>query len=109
MGYPVGLPPNMAFSNAMQFQPRPHETMFQQASSSGTTFQAGSDFPVPTPPAGAVLYYPRGQEGSSAYALTPHPYGPSVDIRTRRPRRANAALALLGGALSGLILGEVLF
>lgn len=113
MGYPVGLPPNMAYYNALQFQPNPHETIFQQGSSSGTTFQSssrvGSDFPVPTPPAGVVLYYPRGQEGSSGYTVTPYPYGPSVDIRSRRPRRANAALAMLGGALSGLILGEVIF
>lgn len=114
VGYPVGLPPNMAHFNAMQFQPTPHETMYQQAprsnqSRSNFHGQVRSDFPVPTPPPGAVFYNPRGEEGSSAYRLTPHPYGPSVDIRTRQPRRGNTALAVLGGALSGLILGEILF
>lgn len=111
MGYPVGLPPSMAYYSAFQFESSPHE--MRQQGSPNTAVQASSraglDFPVPTQPAGAVPHYPRSQEGSSPYIQNPQLYSPSADIRSRRPRRGNTALALLGGAISGLILGEVLF
>lgn len=111
MGYPVGLPSNVAYYSASQFESSPHEMRPRGSPVIAVrpSSQVGSGFPVPTQPAGAVRYHPRGQEGSSPYIQAPQLYGHSVDIRSRRPRRGNTALALLGGALSGLILGDVLF
>ena len=107
MGYPVGLPPGMAYYSAVQGDSLPYEIGQQGPRPVQASIRAESGFPVPTQPAGALHHLPRDQEGFAPYIQAPQLYGPSVDIRSRRPRRGNTALALLGGAIAGLILGDV--
>jgi hypothetical protein len=105
MGYPVGL-----------LQPTPYE-VHQQVSSSdmeAANLQAYSrrvwDSPFGLSQSeGAVPYYPLSQEESSAYIQTPQPfYRSCMDETTERQRHRNFTLAVIGGAIAGFVIGDIL-
>lgn len=110
MGYPVGLPPDMAYYNTFQFQSAPYE-VHQRLSNAGNSrsSRSGLDFPVPARPAARILEYPRRQEESSQSARTPQPYSLSLDQTPSRHRHGNTALALIGGAIGGILVGDFVF
>lgn len=110
IGYPVGFPADMAYHNSFQSQSEPHEVP-QQVSRAVVLHSSNSrsDFPVPTRPAGAAPYFLRRHEESSPFVQAPQPYGPSSDQRPRRHHQEISALALIGGAIGGVLLGDLMF
>lgn len=108
MGYPVGSPIDMAHHSTPQFPSAPPEMHHQVTSSTYQASSNGLNFSGPTQPAEAVPYYPHNLEGGSTYIETPLPYHPFMDRRPAQQTAGKIALALLGGAISGFVIGDIL-
>jgi len=115
IGYPVGLAPSMAYYSTEapyeNFSNAPH----QQGLSSNyvpfsSTSHSSENFPQPSQPAGAVPYYPSSSQfNPSPYVQAPRSTSvPFMEQRNLRRSRGKLALALVGGAISGLLLGDIL-
>lgn len=115
IGYPVGLAPSMAYYTTEPPYENLSNSPHQQGLSSNyvpfaSTSHSSENLPQPSQPAGAVPYYPSSSQ------FTPSPYVqapwsssvPFTEQRNIRRSRGKIALALVGGAISGLLLGDIL-
>lgn len=114
IGYPVGLTPSMAYYSAEPPYANLSNAPHQQGLSSNyvpfaSTNHGSENLPQPSQPAGAVPYYPSSyQYNPSPYVQAPRSSVPFMEQRNIRRSRGKLALALVGGAISGLLLGDIL-
>lgn len=117
MGYPVELPSNMAYysapgytSTSGQFDQQGSSSTYDlQGQSSGHDSRAWERFPFPSQPTGVPpeQYYTPANI-PSPYVQPPQAYIPMMQRRATGHNNRNFMLALVGGSLGGLLLGEIM-
>lgn len=114
IGYPVGLAPSMAYYSPEppfeNLSNAPHQQGLSSNYVSFTSTSNGSqNLPQPSQPVGVAPHYASStQFNPSPYVQAPWSTSvPFMEQRNVRRSRSKIVLALVGGAISGLLLGAI--